>query len=86
MADLFISPTGEITGIYDESFSHFYSQGDCEVTRASHVEPKQLKGKVVWEADMSPSGGPLLGPFSLRSEALAAEVEWLTDHLAETQI
>lgn len=33
-------------------------------------------------ADLSPVGGPLLGPYQRRSEALAAEVQWLAEHLA----
>ena len=34
----------------------------------------------LWWADMSPVGGPSLGPYRHRSEALAAEVEWLEDN------
>jgi hypothetical protein len=30
-----------------------------------------------WLADMAPVDGPVLGPFDRRSEALAAEREWL---------
>lgn len=51
----------------------------CEVQRASHVEPTP-NGE--WEADLSPVGGPLLGPFGTRAEALRAEVDWLeANHL-----
>ena len=35
-----------------------------------------------WLADLSPVSGPLLGPFCLRSQALAAEQEWLVENLA----
>jgi hypothetical protein len=31
---------------------------------------------------MTPVAGPVLGPFQLRSQALAAEQQWLTEHLA----
>jgi hypothetical protein len=31
--------------------------------------------------DMSPVGGPLLGPFETRTFALAFEVEWLRENL-----
>ena len=31
----------------------------------------------MWTADMGPSGGPVLGPFALRAEALAAEYQWI---------
>lgn len=33
----------------------------------------------VWWADMIPVGGPVLGPFNSRDEALEAEVGWLRD-------
>ena len=38
-----------------------------------------------WLADLSPVGGPILGPYDLRSEALEAEVEWLEEHWLEHQ-
>ena len=44
------------------------------ITRASNVEPNADNS---WRADMSPVGGPVLGPFLTRSIALTAEVEWL---------
>lgn len=45
--------------------------------RASHVEPHSGGG---WVADLYPAGGPLLGPFRFRWQALAAEVAWLIRH------
>jgi len=33
-----------------------------------------------WLADLRLSGGPILGPFPIRQQALAAEVDWLTEH------
>ncbi len=30
-----------------------------------------------WEVDLSPMDGPLLGPYTSRSEAIAVEKEWL---------
>ncbi len=33
-----------------------------------------------WHADLSPVGGPVLGPFGQRSAALAAETSWLDEH------
>ncbi|MBL8794615.1 MAG: hypothetical protein JNM56_11980, partial [Planctomycetia bacterium] len=51
--------------------------GLIAIRRASHVEPA-AEGS--WFADLSPVDGPVLGPFRLRSEALAAERRWLEDH------
>lgn len=33
-----------------------------------------------WWADLLPVGGPVLGPFDKRQEALDAETEWLRAH------
>ncbi|MCI0640167.1 MAG: hypothetical protein L0Y70_13925 [Gemmataceae bacterium] len=53
------------------------------VERASHVEPDPVGH---WWADLAPVGGPLLGPFDRRSEALQAESTWLeTNWLAKTK-
>ncbi len=64
---------GSLHCLYDETLdlSHL---GKVFIRRVSHVEPTD-QGQ--WQADLSPVAGPILGPFSLRSEALAAEVEWL---------
>ena len=48
--------------------------GKLTITRASHVEPNSVGN---WIADLSPVGGPKLGPFERRTEALAAEIDWL---------
>ena len=48
------------------------------IFRASHVEPSPSGG---WFADLSPVNGPLLGPFTLRSDALTAEVAWLEKNI-----
>tara|TARA_R110000824_G_scaffold32908_3_gene106087 strand:- start:4193 stop:4504 length:312 start_codon:yes stop_codon:yes gene_type:complete len=46
--------------------------------RVSHVEPYVADGtEVGWIADMEPVGGPRLGPYSLRSDALTGERAWL---------
>jgi hypothetical protein len=47
------------------------------VRRASHVEPDDA-GQ--WFADLAIMGGPRLGPFLVRSQALAAERQWLSEH------
>ena len=74
--ELVILSTGAAKCIYDETMP-LSTIGKVEVTRASHVEPN-LAGK--WTADLSPVGGPTLGPFVKRTEALAAEVNWLRNN------
>ena len=70
---MIVSADGSIHCIYGESIS-LPSLGKLTITRASHVEPT---GQGLWCADLSPVDGPLLGPFSQRSQALAAERQWL---------
>ena len=72
--DLFIAPGGTALAIYSEEID-LHTLGTTTITRASHVEPDE-SGQ--WFADMV--DGPPLGPFARRSEALAAEVTWLTEH------
>jgi hypothetical protein len=71
--DLFIDIKGLVHCVYDEAFD-VSVLGSIDIKRASHVEPT-ADGQ--WTADMSPVAGPLLGPFAVRSEALAAERQWL---------
>ena len=70
---LVIEPNGEVRCIYAEVLN-LTTLGAPSIRRASHVEPDQ-HGR--WLADMQPVGGPKLGPFSYRSEALQAERDWL---------
>jgi hypothetical protein len=71
--DLVVGPQGTIRAIYGETLD-FRALGRPSVTRASRVEP-DAEGR--WSADLGPVGGPVLGPFDLRSAALEAEVAWL---------
>ena len=71
-----ITVTGEVRFIYADDLQPLLELGSPQVRRASHVEPNK-DGR--WTADMSPVCGPLIGPFTLRSEALAAEVNWLSE-------
>ena len=71
--DIIIQPGGTAHCIYGESVS-LSNMGQLTIQRASHVEPDS-DGR--WIADLSPVGGPQLGPFANRSDALAAEVDWL---------
>ena len=73
---LIIHPGGTVRCVYDEGVD-LRALGQVHIARASHVEPGD-QGQ--WFVDLSPVRGPILGPFSLRSEALAAERRWLDDH------
>jgi hypothetical protein len=70
---LIIDPAGTVRCVYDETID-LSALGNVHIARGSHVEP-DARGR--WLADLSPVGGPSLGPFCLRSEALAAERLWL---------
>jgi len=71
--NLIIQADGRVRGVFGEEID-LAVLGTPRICRASHVEP-DAEGK--WFADMAPVGGPLLGPFERRSEALEAEVAWL---------
>lgn len=72
--DLVIRPNGDVSTLYTELLD-LAALGSMNIERASHVEP-DATGQ--WFAQVI--DGPKLGPFSRRSEALAAEVAWLTKH------
>ena len=74
---LVIDGRGVATCLYDEAID-LTGLGPLDFRRASHVEPDVL-GR--WWADLQPVAGPVLGPFGLRSEALAAERVWLEERL-----
>jgi hypothetical protein len=73
---IIVEPGGAVRCIYSEEID-LAALGSPAIVRASHVEPDQ-QGR--WWADLSPVVGPLLGPFGNRSEALAAEQQWLEAH------
>ena len=70
---LIVDRTGQVRCVYGECID-LAALGRAEITRASHVEPD---GQGHWHADLRPVGGPVLGPFPRRSDALEAEVAWL---------
>lgn len=72
-----ITTDGELRFIYADDLQPLLGLGQATVRRASHVEPTD-EGS--WTADLSPTEGPQLGPFTLRSEALNAEFTWLTQN------
>ena len=71
-----VQPNGAIHCLYDESID-LSTLGRLSIRRASHVEP-DANGQ--WSADLSSMEGPVLGPFSRRSDALTAERDWIEDH------
>lgn len=72
-----IAKDGSSQFVYNDLLAPLAARPGSVTTRASHVEwDKEGNG---WTADMRPSGGPVLGPFALRAEALAAERQWLAD-------
>ena len=73
---LIIDNQGNARCIYDEVIP-LHQLGRIKVRRGSHVEP--IAGGM-WIADMKPVNGPILGPFKIRSQALAAERRWLEKH------
>ena len=73
---LLVKPDGTVRAIYQEAID-LGVLGRPTIARASHVEPGQ-DGR--WRADLTPVGGPVLGPFDRRSEALEAETAWLERH------
>jgi hypothetical protein len=73
---LVIEKDGQVRGIYGEAID-LAALGQVRISRASHVEPNE-DGR--WVADLSPVGGPVLGPFDRRSDALGAEVYWLEEN------
>ena len=68
-----VTTNGETRMVFDDRVD-LRSVGRISIRRGSHVEPTLIGH---WTADLSPVGGPILGPFDKRSEALAAEVAWL---------
>ena len=71
--ELVVGVDGVARCIYDDALD-LREIGKLQITRASHVEPD---AEGYWWADMGRSGGPVLGPYGSRSEALGAERGWL---------
>jgi hypothetical protein len=79
--ELLVDPDGLVRGIYSDEVD-WLALGEALgsgplVCRASHVEPAEGGA---WTADLAPVGGPVLGPFPKRADALEAEVTWLREH------
>ena len=79
---LIVDVHATVHGVYGEAID-LAQIGVVAIRRASHVEPDD-QGQ--WWADLSPSQGPRLGPFALRSAALDAERQWLEARLADSNV
>lgn len=77
MMTIIIDPAGQAHCLYAEVID-LSAMGTLHIARASQLEPDD---QGLWWADLWPVSGPILGPFVLRSEALAAERDWLETHL-----
>jgi hypothetical protein len=73
---LIVTPQGAVRCLYGETID-LSGIGRLSIVRGSHVESDD-EGR--WLADLAPVGGPRLGPFPRRSQALNAEAAWLEAH------
>jgi hypothetical protein len=73
---MIITPDGNAKCLYGEELN-LHALGQLIIQRGSHVEPTEVG---LWTTDLSPVGGPLLGPFAERSQALGAERKWLEEN------
>ena len=71
--ELIVAADGRLRYVYDEALD-LCAFGRPTIRRGSHVEPTH-DGR--WTADLAPTGRPVLGPSPCRSQALAAERQWL---------
>jgi hypothetical protein len=74
--NLLVLPDGTARCVYADAID-LAALGPVDIRRASHVEPDTREQ---WHADLSPVGGPTLGPFCRRGDALATEAAWLDEH------
>ena len=73
MTEVIIHESGTMQFIYDDDLRSLFEVGVSSITRASHVEPVDS----MWGCDLTPYGGPIVGPFRLREMALSFERDWL---------
>lgn len=74
---VFVRPDGTATHLYRDG-APTAGLGAAAIRRASRVEPDALNQ---WWADLAPVGGPALGPYPTRNQALAAEETWLLQQM-----
>lgn len=76
--DVLVDAKGTLKFVYNDALKPLLTLGEGKIRRASHVEPTSDNR---WTADMAPVGGPILGPYATRAEALEHEVDWLRANL-----
>lgn len=76
-----IDGSGRLRFVWSDSARELLMLGNGSIERASHVEPT---ADCRWTADLAPIGGPVLGPFETREEALTAEVDEVERRLCES--
>ena len=69
-----IRPNGVIEFMYDDDLRPLFETGEPKIRRASHVEPTP---DGLWQADLSPIGGPVLNATQRREDALRQEAQWI---------
>ncbi len=77
-----VDPDGSVRCVYAEAID-LSLLGSVSIRRAGRVEPDRTGS---WWADLKVLGGPRLGPYSRRSEALKAEAAWVERFLFGTKV
>lgn len=78
-----VGADGRMRFIHDDRLAGLVRAGEGSIHRASRVEPGDPalgQEPLSWYVDLAAVGGPVLGPFGHRQQALDAEVRWLIDH------
>ncbi len=70
-----VEPTTDLSSTAREYLLNKFEDVNQHLATAAEC----LEGSFWW-ADLLPVNGPVLGPFSTRSEALEAELRWLEDN------
>lgn len=83
--EIFILADGTVKFLYYDELKPLLDIGNVEVSRASHIDPEKTENGLKWFVDLAPVGGPKLGPFETRDEAIAAEIDWLSQNYLNKQ-
>jgi hypothetical protein len=80
----FLIRNGKVTSLYKDGSAHAILEklgGQASIRRASHVEaPEGVLDEIEFQADLTPSNGPILKGFKTYEEAVAAEVQWIKEN------